>query len=120
MQPSATSLFTKSTLLLIKPSYQSLINSVLVELKVSNFSKEMVIIVFLLGKWLDQQLMVSRVPSHHICHPLYVTDCKSGLYFLVDTGAEVSIIPSSAPDHNLHKNNLIIQAINKNPNNELR
>lgn len=56
--------------------------------------------------------MVTSVPSHHICHLLYIIDCKSGLCFLVDTGAEVSIIPSSVADHNHHKNNLNIQAIN--------
>ena len=56
--------------------------------------------------------MATSVPGHHPCRLFYVTDRTSGLRFLVDTGAEVSVIPSSASDHNHHKNNLNLQAVN--------
>ena len=56
--------------------------------------------------------MAASVPGHHPCHLFYVTDHTSGLRFLVDTGAEVSVIPSSASDRNHHKNNLNLQAVN--------
>ena len=42
----------------------------------------------------------------------YVTDRTSGLRFLMDTGAEVSVIPPSASDRSHHKNNLNLQAVN--------
>ena len=44
--------------------------------------------------------------------PFYVTDCTSGLRFLVDTGAEVSVIPPSVSDHTHHRNTLTLQAVN--------
>ena len=56
--------------------------------------------------------MATSVPGHHPCRLFYVTDCTSGLHFLVDTGAEVSIIPASVSDRTHHRNNFTLQAVN--------
>ena len=40
--------------------------------------------------------------GHNICRHLHVTDCTSKRNFLVNTGAQVSIIPPTHSDH-LHK-----------------
>ena len=44
----------------------------------------------------------------------YVTDCASGLRFLVDTGAEVSVIPPSRTERIHQQDNLSLQAANNN------
>ena len=56
--------------------------------------------------------MATSVPGHHPCRLFYVTDCTSGLRFLVDTGAEVSVIPPSVSDRTHHRNTLTLQAVN--------
>ena len=51
------------------------------------------------GKRAGQPLMAASVPGLLPTSRLfYVTDHSTGLHFLVDTGAEVSIIPPSATD----------------------
>ena len=56
--------------------------------------------------------MATSVPSQVPSRLFYVTDKATGLRFLVDTGAEVSVIPSSVSDRNHHKSNLTLQAVN--------
>ena len=56
--------------------------------------------------------MPTNVPGHHPCQLFYITDRTNGLCFLVDTRAEVSVIPPSPADCNHHKNNLTLQAVN--------
>ena len=45
----------------------------------------------------------------------YVTDSLTGLRFLVDTGAEISVVPSSALDRKHHKDSFSLQAVNNTP-----
>ena len=43
----------------------------------------------------QQPLMATGAAGHQPSHLFYVTDCSTGSQFLVDTGAEVSIVPPS-------------------------
>ena len=45
----------------------------------------------------------------------YVTDRSNGFRFLVDTGAEVSVIPHSATDRKHRRDSLTLQAVNDSP-----
>ena len=45
----------------------------------------------------------------------YVTDNSSRLRFLVDTGAQISVIPATATDQKAARSNLIVQAVNNSP-----
>jgi len=45
----------------------------------------------------------------------YVTDHSTGLHFLVDTGAEVSVIPSSSTDCKHRQDSFSLQAVNNMP-----
>lgn len=56
--------------------------------------------------------MATSVPGQVPSRLFYVTDKATGLRFLVDTGAEVSVIPPSVSDRNNHKSNLTLQAVN--------
>ena len=40
-----------------------------------------------------QPLVVASVTGQSQSRLFYITDCKSGLHLLVDTGAEVSVVP---------------------------
>ena len=52
--------------------------------------------------------MATSSPGPYVSHFLFLVDCTSGLYFLMDTVAEVSILPPSAAErenryeHSLH------------------
>ena len=50
------------------------------------------------GKRSGQPLMAASAPGLIQSHLFYITDCSNGLRFLIDTGAEVSVIPPSATD----------------------
>ena len=54
-------------------------------------------------------------PGHQPCRLFYITDHTNRLHFLVDTGAEVSVIPPSATDPSHFKSNLTLQAANNTP-----
>ena len=45
-------------------------------------------------------------------HLFHVVDKSSGLRFLVDTGAEVSVIPPSQTNHKCPQQNFTLQAVN--------
>jgi len=53
---------------------------------------------FQVGKRAGQPLMAAGVPGLLPSRLFYVTDCSNGFRFLIDTGAEVSIIPPSPTD----------------------
>ena len=63
-------------------------------------------------KWLSQQLGATSIvsPTQSRLHVFYVTDRASGLKFLIDTGAEVSVVPRSHTSENSKGSSL--QAIN--------
>ena len=56
--------------------------------------------------------MVTSVPGHLLSRLFYITDNATGLRFLVDTGAEVSVIPPSVSGHNHRKYTLTLQVVN--------
>ena len=45
----------------------------------------------------------------------YVTDSLTGLRFLVDTGADISVIPPSVSERKHHKDSFSLQAVNNTP-----
>ena len=56
--------------------------------------------------------MVTNVTGQTLSSRLfYVTDPSTSLRFLVDTGAEVSVMPPSAADRK-HRQGLTLQAVN--------
>ena len=52
----------------------------------------------MVGKRLGQSLAATRAPGHQPSRLFHVTDRNSGLRFLVDTGAEASVIPATRTD----------------------
>ena len=56
--------------------------------------------------------MATSVPGHNSCHLFYITDSANDLHFLVDTGAEVSVVPPSQTDRKRQASNLSLQAVN--------
>jgi len=55
--------------------------------------------LFELRKQAGQALMAAGVPGLLPSCLFHVTDFSNGFLFLVDTGAEVSVIPPSPTDH---------------------
>ena len=67
------------------------------------------------GKQLSQPLMATSVSGQQPSCLFYVTDSLTGLCFLVDTGAEISVVPPSALDRKLRKDSFSLQAANNTP-----
>ena len=65
------------------------------------------------GKWLGQPLAATSVAGQQPCRLLFVTDRLTGLRLLVDTGAEVSVVPPSRAEHGRRPDPLSLQAVNK-------
>ena len=59
--------------------------------------------------------MVTSGTGQQPSHLFYVTDYLTGLRFLVDTGAEISVILPSAATHKHPKDSLSLQAVNNTP-----
>ena len=64
------------------------------------------------GKLSGQQLGATTVAVHTQSRSFYITDCTSGLKFLIDTGAEVSAVPHSHTLRKIHCKGPNLQAIN--------
>ena len=62
-----------------------------------------------------RSLGATSVTGQNISRLFYVTDSSTGFKFLVDTGAQVSIIPPSPTDHHIHHTNLTLEAVNGTP-----
>ena len=58
--------------------------------------------------------MATSVPGQLPSRLFYVTDSHTGLRFLVDTGAEISVVPPSALDRKHRKDSFSLQAVNNN------
>ena len=71
--------------------------------------------VFSPGKRDGQPLMATSVTGQQPSRLFYVTDSVTGLRFLVDTGAEISVIPPSATGRKTQKDSLSLQAVNSTP-----
>ena len=67
------------------------------------------------GKRPGQPLMAASAPGLLPSRLFYVTDRSNGFRFLVDTGAEVSVIPPSATDCKHRRTSLSLQAVNDSP-----
>ena len=61
-----------------------------------------------------KSLAAMNSTSQKQVHLFYIVEESSGLRFLVDTGAEVSIIPPSRIDHKCSQQNFKLQAVNNN------
>ena len=59
--------------------------------------------------------MAAHVPGLLQSRLFYITDHSNSLRFLVNTGAEVSIIPPSATDRKHQRDSLTLQAVNNSP-----
>ena len=66
------------------------------------------------GKRLGHWLLATSVAGHLPSRLLYISDRKTGRRFLVDTGAEVSVIPPTAADRK-HKQDLGQRAVYVSP-----
>ena len=66
------------------------------------------------GKRLGRSLSATSIAGHLPSRLLYISDRKTGRRFLVDTGAEVSVIPPTAADRK-HKQELGLRAVNGSP-----
>ena len=67
------------------------------------------------GKWHGQPLVATNVPGHSHSRLFYITDHSSGLRFLVDTGAQVSVIPPTPAQRKHTHDNFQLQAVNSSP-----
>ena len=47
--------------------------------------------------------------------PFFISDCYTGLRFLIDTGAQVSVLPPSPEDRKHPRSDLTLQAVNNTP-----
>ena len=68
--------------------------------------------MFEVGKLPGQPLMATSVTGLHPCRLLYITDRSTRLRFLVDTGAQVSVIPPSPVERKFTHSILTLQAVN--------
>lgn len=59
--------------------------------------------------------MATSVSGQQPSRLFFVTDSVTGLRFLVDTGAEISVIPPSALDRKHRKDSFSLQAVNNTP-----
>ena len=55
------------------------------------------------------------MPGHSPSRLFYITDHSSGLRFLVDTGAQVSVIPPTPAQRKHTHDNFQLQAVNSSP-----
>ena len=104
IKPSST---TTSTLWTIR--------CLLVTLEVWRFCTKMHPSLVQVGKGTGQLLMGASVPGLLPSHLFYVTDCSNDLCFIIDTSAEVSMIPPSATDKKHWRDSLTLQAVNDSP-----
>ena len=72
----------------------------------------MYLALLLFWKHQGQVLMATSIPGLPPSRLFFVTDCHSGLCFLVDTGAEVSVLPVSRLSHPPPPTGHSLQAVN--------
>ena len=63
------------------------------------------------GKLPGQSLAATNVTGLQPIRLFYVTDTSTGLRFLVDTGAQVSVVPPSPADRKCPQSGLTLQAV---------
>ena len=67
--------------------------------------------LLILGKREGQYVDAADVAGPYLCRLFYITDHNLGLQFLIDTGAQVSVVPPSPKDRP-SPNSLTLQAVN--------
>lgn len=68
--------------------------------------------MLLVGKCDDRPLTAASGTGRKSCRLFYVSDKITGACFLVDTGAQVSVIPASCADRRRNEQTCPLQAIN--------
>ena len=76
---------------------------------------ENVLPVFIDGKLTGRSLGATNATSQNVSRLFYITDSSTGSKFLVDTGAQVSVIPPSPTDRHNRDSNLTLEAVNGTP-----
>ena len=71
--------------------------------------------MFLPGKRLEQLLMATRGSSQQHSHQFYMTGSLIGKRFIVETGAEISVVSPSAFDRKHCKDSFSLLAVNNTP-----
>ena len=64
------------------------------------------------GKRSGQSLTATSVTGLHHSRLFHITDRSTGTRFLIDTGAEVSVIPPTHAERKHQQDNLSLQAVN--------
>ena len=64
------------------------------------------------GKQLGQPLAATSVTGLLLSRLFFVADRSTGLHFLVNTGAEVRVVPPSRTNHVHRQDSLTLQAVN--------
>ena len=97
---------------LIQPRPHPHHHPLLVSSEVRRPCQEVCFSLQLVGKSPGQVLMAASTSSLHHSRLFFVTDHSSGLRFLVDTGAEVSVLPVSRVSHSTSPAGPTLQAVN--------
>ena len=71
--------------------------------------------MYLCGKLPGRSLGATNATGQNSSRLFYITDCSTGSKFLVDTGAQVSIIPPSPTDRRTLCSNITLEAVNGTP-----
>ena len=71
--------------------------------------------MFKVGKLRGQPLVATSGSGHSHSRLFYITDNSSGLKFLVDTGAQVSVIPPTSAQKKHRHDGFHLQAVNSSP-----
>ena len=66
-------------------------------------------------KQAGQQLVATSVTGQSQSHLYYIKDRNSGLHLLVDTDAEVSVVPPTNTECKNHQDGFTLQAVNHTP-----
>ena len=91
------------------------VRCLLVSLEIWRFCTKMHTSLLQIGKRTGQLLMAAYMSGLLPSCLFYVTDRSNSLYFLIDTGAEVSVIPPSATDRKHQWDNLTLHAVSDSP-----
>ena len=68
-----------------------------------------------IGKRQSQALAATSTPGIHRSRLFFVTDCSNGLRFLIDTGAEASVVPPSCTERKHQQDGMGLQVVNGTP-----
>jgi len=96
-------------------SNKKLATPLLVPPQIRRHSKKVPTTVSKVGKRSGQLLAATSATGHPTSHLLFLTDNNSECHFLIDTGAEVSVIPPSTIDWKNKQDLSELRAVNGSP-----